>query len=385
MIMEFFHLCWIGMTEGIKGLYYRKFDTLSFWHKCMKVNLIYTKFFQSVALNYDIHVEIHNIPYEPWELMYPTDMDVHNVIGSGLISIVFEGKLPTGDTVVIKTKRKDIEKRIQKSLRVLHCILTTANWIYPVPCLIEAYHEVTENFNTQLDFVSEYKNQQRFYELFKDCDYVKIPQLFPSECTEHRIVMEKMEGISISDLTEEEKERTISRLAKIIVQCIVKHGFLHADLHAGNIMLNHDYIGIIDFGLMIHITTEEVTIISQLFKEFAMENFKEAAEHTMKFIQPSDITPEQKEDVQDFIIHIYQKATTVDKFFSIYDILQIMKKIRMYQLRISTTFYHLGMALISIESVLQKLSKSSSDFIIGAIIEVLSLQVEDRERQQCCK
>jgi ubiquinone biosynthesis protein len=386
MIMELFHICGIGITECIKGLYYRKFDTLSFWNRCMKVNLIYTKFFQSVALNYDIHVEIHHIPYEEWELTYPTDMGVTHVIGSGLISIVFEGLLPSGQPVVVKTKRKHIAARVDKSLRVLRRMLATVNWVCPIPSLMEAYHEISENFNAQLNFVKEFNNHQRFYEMFKECEYIKVPQLFPSECTEDRIVMTKMEGVPIHELTEEQKEKSISRLARLIVQCLVHHGLLHADLHAGNIMFNEDYVGILDFGFMISITQEEVTVLSQLFKAFALDNYREAAKHTMHFIQPLDtLTPEQIEDIQDFIIHIYQKVTAVDKLFHIYDILQIMKKIRMYGLHMSNTFYNMGLGLISIDSVLKKLSKSSCDFIIGATVEVLSLKIEDRERQECCK
>jgi hypothetical protein len=106
MIMELIHIMGIGVTECIKGLYHRKFDTLSFWNKCMQTNIIYTKFFQSLALNYEIHVEINHIPYDESELLYPTDIQVSKVIGTGLISIVFDGELASGERVVVKTKRK---------------------------------------------------------------------------------------------------------------------------------------------------------------------------------------------------------------------------------------------------------------------------------------
>jgi len=383
MIMELLYLLGIGVTECVKGLYYRKFDTLSFWNKCIRVNIIYTKFFQSVALNYDVHVEINHIPYTDDELMYPTDMSVSNVIGTGLISIVFEGTLASGEPVVIKTKRKHIEQRITNSLNTLYRIITWINWMFPIPCFMDAYQDVTNNFKTQLDFVTEYKNHKRFYDMFKDCDYVKVPQLYPDACTEERIVMEKIEGISIDELTVSQKEKCTSWLSKMIIQCIVNHGFIHADLHAGNIMFNDAYLGIIDFGFMITMSKEEVENISLLFKEFAMENFGKAANHTLAFMEPLEsLSPDQIEDVRDFIIHIYQKATAVDKLFSIYDILHIMKKIRMYHLHISPIFYNMGLGLVSIENVLAKLSKTSSDFMIGAIMEVLSIQVENREREE---
>ena len=380
MIMELLCILGIGFVECIKGLYHRKFDTMSFWNKCMKVNVIYTKFFQSVALNYNLNIEIHKIPYEESELVYPTDITVTNIIGSGLISIVFEGLTESGQRVVIKTKRKNIEHRVLTSLTKLHNILNCIHWVYPIPCLFESYHEISKNFQTQLDFVSELKNHQRFYDMFNGCEYIKVPELYLSECSEHRIVMEKLEGIPISDLTDEQKERCVTWLSKMVIQCLLKHGFIHADLHAGNIMFNDTHIGIIDFGFMMTIEKEEVDILSNLFREFAMENFNVAAQHTMNFLSPLDtLTADQLEDVRDFIVHIYQKTTVVDKLFSIYDILQIMKKIRMYHLQISPMFYNICIGITSIESVLTHLSSTSSDFIMNAVVEVLSLQIENRE------
>jgi predicted unusual protein kinase regulating ubiquinone biosynthesis (AarF/ABC1/UbiB family) len=207
--------------------------------------------------------------------------------------------------------------------------------------------------------------------------------LYPNESSEHRIVMEKLEGIPIHELTHEQKEKCVTWLSKMVIQSIVRYGFMHADLHSGNIMFNDTYIGIIDFGYMITITKEEVDLLSHLFKDFAMEQFSSAADHLMNFISPLDqLTVDEIDDVKDFAIHIYQKSTDVDKKFSIYDILQIIKKIRMYHLKISPTFYAIGMAMTSIESVLHHLSSSSTDFMINAIIEILSLQIENRERQE---
>jgi len=349
----------------------------------MNVNIIYAKFFQVAALNYNLHIEIHKIPYREDELDYPTDIQVTHVIGSGLISIVFEGITSTGQCVVIKTKRKHIEQRIRKSLATLYWILTWMNWMYPMDWVMDSYQKIVEEFTYQLDFVKEYENHQRWYEMFKSNDHIKIPQLYPSECSEHRIVMEKLEGIPIDKLTCEQKTKCVTWLSKMVIQSLIVHGFVHADLHSGNIMFNHDHIGIIDFGYMISITKEEVDMFSHLFKDFAMENFDSAADQLMNWVSPlENILPYQMDDIKDFVVHIYQKSTDIDKTFRIHDILQIITKLRMYNLKISPTFYAMGVALTAIDSVLHHLSSSPSDFIINAIIEILSLQIENRERQE---
>jgi predicted unusual protein kinase regulating ubiquinone biosynthesis (AarF/ABC1/UbiB family) len=371
-IMEILTILGIGISECVKRLWTGSFDTLSFWMRCMRVNVIYAKFFQAVALHYDLADEISSIPYSEDELCIPKGIPIKGVLGTGLISIVFEGELD-GVPVVIKTKRRNIEQRVYQSLATIGRCIQWIHWWTPCPILVSSYDEICENFKTQLDFDSEYKNQALFIETYKSMPYVHIPKLYPEWCNSDQLVMTKIEGIQISQLSEEEKVQTVIWLAKVCLYSLLKFGCFHADLHAGNIIFNKESIGVIDFGLVIRLTEEERDIFYGLLKEFSSENLKGAALQTLRMTAPVEIqknlTPEEADDISQFIIRLYEEASEDHRFFSVYDILKINKYLNRYNLSISNMFYKVVVSLNSIETVLQKLSATTTDFIVCAITD----------------
>jgi predicted unusual protein kinase regulating ubiquinone biosynthesis (AarF/ABC1/UbiB family) len=373
--MEVLKIAGIGCHEWIKSVVkWKPFDKARFWERCISMNIIYAKFFQSVAAKYNLHTAVHTIPYTMEEISYPVDIDILNVIGSGLISIVFEGIL-NKEHVVIKTKRKNIEQRVQSSLTTLRRIVSWIHYFYPNVTMMDAYEEIVDTFNQQMNFEKEMENHERFKTLF-ETDEIKVPTLIKDKCTPDQIVMTKLYGTPLCFLTEEEKQKSVERLSKLIVKSITDHGFVHADLHVGNLLFDKDYLGIIDFGFMIHLTAREKQILVDLFKQFGLGELKEASETTMNFIEPEHVrmllTDDEKADIQDYIVHIYQCALEVDQCFSVYDLSQISKKLRKYSLSFSPLFYKMALSLNSVESVMTKLSASSADIFIHAIVSFLS-------------
>ena len=370
--MEILQLSSIILCESAKYVYTRKFDTESFWHKCIGVNIIYTKFFQAIAAKYNIHGAVHTIPYTPDEMTTPT-IAVSKVIGSGLISIVYEGVL-NDKTVIIKTKRKNIKERVTKSLHNIHTFLSYIDRVYKIPTLLRTYQEVYESFYTQLDFRQEVINHNRFQNAAPSC--IDVPTLYESECTEEQIVMSKLEGMPLASLTSLQKEKTISHLANLIVRNLTIDGFIHGDLHAGNLFFQENSVGIIDFGYMIVLTPEEKQLFFEMMKHFILNDFTQASLCAMEFIQPYTIklllTEKEKKDIRDYIIHVYQKATCVQHCFHINDIMDMNQKLDKYNLYFSPLFYKLIVSLHSIEKVLAELSMNPSDIILYAMTSILS-------------
>jgi predicted unusual protein kinase regulating ubiquinone biosynthesis (AarF/ABC1/UbiB family) len=225
-----------------------------------------------------------------------------------------------------------------------------------------------------MDFVSEYNNQCLFIDIYKELPYVRIPTLYKELCNSEQLVMTKLTGISINDLTEEEKIQTTIWLSKLTLHSLMKYGYAHSDLHAGNMLFNRDHIGIIDFGFILKLNEEEKENFYHLLKEFAFDNLEKAAYHTIQMTAPIEtcrqLSVDAIKDISKFIIHVYKNATIFHKFFSVYDILQINKKLRIYDLEISSTFYKLVVSLNSIEAVLENLSSSTIDLFIGAISDI---------------
>ena len=178
--MEVIQLAWIATYEFGKYVFTRKFDIESFWTKCIRVNIVYTKFFQAIASKYNLHSSVHNIPYTEDEMEIPLDVTVGKVIGSGLISIVFEGQRE-GQPIVIKTKRRNIDRRVTENILAIHRMVDWIDWIYPIPTISDALMEISEVFYTQLDFRKEVENHKRFQVMFTKKPSVVFPTLIESE------------------------------------------------------------------------------------------------------------------------------------------------------------------------------------------------------------
>ena len=365
--MECFKILCISLYEGVKCVVNGKFDYESFWYKCIRVNIIYTKFFQAIALQNN-----HIIPYTEEEVIYPTDLSVHKIIGSGLISIIFEGT-KDGIPIIIKTKRKNIEQRVCNSLSSIYRILSIINWVYSIPCLTTAYHEIRDIFITQLDFCQEVENHNKFKSLFINHPSIHIPTII--EYTQNEITMVKLDGIPLENLSDDQKQRCIRHLTDLIVHSLFK-GFIHADLHAGNILFHSDSIGVIDFGFMVQLTTQERDLFVEIFKAFVLLDFQKASEQTMKFVEPvstlESLPPSVIIDIHKFIIHTYNVATQVNHCFSAYDMVEITNKLKPHGLFLSPLFSKMAISLHSVESVLTKLSASPSDVMIHTVLSIIS-------------
>lgn len=371
--MECLQLFGIAIHELGKYAYTRQFDTVSFWSRCIKVNIIYTKFFQCIASKYNFHHDIHHITYTQDEVIVPEDCESATIIGSGLISIVFDCK-KNGHNMVIKTKRRNIDERVHSSLNSIRKLFFFINRFYSIPTIIQSYFDITTLFYTQLDFLNEIENHKKFKSLIK-YKSVYIPDLIESECTSERIVMTKLNGISIHSLSKEEQKVCSNLLSTVVLQSLFTHGFIHSDLHTGNILFQPDSIGIIDFGLMLQLTTDEMNHLLSALQYFYLKNYKEGVNHLMNFVEPCEIkdilSPEILDDIKDFIIHTYKKSFGMQSCFHVSDVVDINKKIGKYGLRLSSIFTKIVFAFHSIESVFLNLSTTPNDISVLACEMIL--------------
>lgn len=342
-------LLWICVTEGIQYVC-KQGNAQRFWHRCMEVDVLYTKFFQSISGEH-LYSSVHTIPYKSEEFQ-PT-LPVKQVIGSGFISIVYESEWDE-KTVVVKTKRKGIETKIQSSISNLQWYLSTINRWYKIPTLLLAFEEIKQGLLVQLDYVQEVKNHKHFQSVC-DYSYIRTPSLFESECNENQIVMTKLEGVSISSLTKDELQKQVWNLTEMMVHMLTQKGCVHGDLHLGNMMFQPDSLGILDFGFIIVLSKEEREHMFELVKGLLLHDYLTAAEHTLSFLE-GELTPAQKENVLVYIIHVYQKSMELNHCFSVYNIYELNTKLSKYNTRFHTLFYKIIMALHSVETLVCKLS-----------------------------
>ena len=183
-------------------------------------------------------------------------------IGTASIGVVYEGQLKTGESVVIKVRRPNIERMIETDFSIL---LFLVNQIEKTSAelrglgLSRIIKDFSSSLQSELNFNVEALNCERFKENLskRDVDGIfYIPKIYTKLTKENILVMEKINGIPFSD-----KDRLspiidnihvrLEKGLQFFMKSFLQDGFFHADLHGGNFFyMENGKIGIIDYGLM---------------------------------------------------------------------------------------------------------------------------------------
>lgn len=181
------------------------------------------------------------------------------------IAQVHRAELSDGTPVVIKVRRPGIETRVEADLRILEHFAKlmeseVPDWRRYQP--VRMAGEFRRSLRRELDLVKEARNIDQFARNFADDENVKIPKVYWEFTSNGVNVQEEITGISgtaSARLLEAglNPVELASRGADTILRMVLIHGYFHADPHPGNIIfLPDNRIGLIDFGMVGHITEQ---------------------------------------------------------------------------------------------------------------------------------
>jgi ubiquinone biosynthesis protein len=179
-------------------------------------------------------------------------------IASASVAQVHRACLHGGRVVAVKVRRPDLEKIVGFDLAVMRGVAGILSLVPSARLLapVEQIEEFGRAIHAQLDFRIEAHNNRRFHELFRGDPDVIFPVLVDALSSERVLTMEFIEGEKILRFASTPHDP--SRLARLgfrtLLQMVFKDGFVHADLHPGNILLtNDDRVVLIDLGLVTEI------------------------------------------------------------------------------------------------------------------------------------
>lgn len=193
-------------------------------------------------------------------------------IAAASIGQVYEATLNTGEEVIIKVQRPNIENTIKSDLEILKTIAVTLKDLkkdYKID-LVEIIEEFETQLLRELDYTFEAISATKFRKMFKDSEEVYIPEVYLEWCTKKVLVMEKVKGIKLSDI---EKIKSLGWDAKNIANIgvrsffvqILSDGFFHADPHPGNIfVIGKNKISYIDFGMIGIIDNKTLKMLNEI-------------------------------------------------------------------------------------------------------------------------
>jgi ubiquinone biosynthesis protein len=184
-------------------------------------------------------------------------------LAAASIAQVHPARLKSGEEVVVKVLRPDMRAIIERDLEVLHALAELAQRYWAEGRRLRPREIVDEYEKTildELDLMREAANASQLKRNFADSDLLYVPEVYWDYCRNDVMVMERIHGVPISDLTRLKAAGTnIAQLAengvRIFFTQVFRHNFFHADMHPGNIFVLVDNpqqprYAAVDFGIV---------------------------------------------------------------------------------------------------------------------------------------
>lgn len=178
-------------------------------------------------------------------------------VASGSIGQVHHAILRTGEPVVVKVKRPDIEGTILADLDLLELIAHQLDRLEELKPFrpVMVVDEFRRTLRREVDFLAEAALTAKVGEGLAKNPRVRVPKVH-WECTSANVLtLERVSGISLNRREEiaaaDVDTKQLARdLAEVFLQQFFRTGLFHADPHPGNILITPDgKIGLVDFGM----------------------------------------------------------------------------------------------------------------------------------------
>lgn len=176
-------------------------------------------------------------------------------VAAASVAQVHRGVLADGTVVAVKVQRLRARSQIDRDLALfaigarLLDRLPSLRWV-SLPGAVERFAAA---LRAQLDFRLEADNNRRLAQHFAADPRVRVPSLHDTLCSGRVLTMEFIEGVKPTEVTEGRAELALAGL-RCIAQMVFLDGFVHADMHPGNMLFTRDgHVVLIDLGLVAEI------------------------------------------------------------------------------------------------------------------------------------
>ena len=208
-------------------------------------------------------------------------------VASASIAQVHVGRLHDGTEVAVKVLRPGVEAAIARDLALLETGAALAERWWAEGRRLkprEVVAEFARHLDEELDLMREAANASQLGRNFTGSPLLLVPVVYWDLCGQRVMVMERMHGTPISQVQLlRDKGIDIPALARAGVEIfftqVFRHGFFHADMHPGNILVAEDgrYIAL-DFGIMGALTEVDKNYLAQNFLAFFNRDYRRVAQ-----------------------------------------------------------------------------------------------------------
>lgn len=167
-----------------------------------------------------------------------------------------------GHDVAVKIRRPGVERIVRADLAVLGFLIRFIG-IFIESYILKSFWSVLGEFRRmillEMDFRTEARNADRLRRNLQPFARVIVPRCFEELTTERVSVFEFHEGVRVDDverlrLQKLDPEALVGLLIEVYVHQVVLDGFIHADPHPGNLLIDSEgRLVILDFGMAVEL------------------------------------------------------------------------------------------------------------------------------------
>jgi ubiquinone biosynthesis protein len=248
-------------------------------------------------------------------------------VAAASIGQVHVAVLPTGEKVAVKVQRPGIvplvERDVDITRRIAKRLGETTTWgrQFGIEALAAS---LTDNLLDEIDYRIEATNVAALaatQERHPPARRLRIPRLFRTLSTRRVLVMEYIDGRTLSDpaavggLSAEVRTALAERLFESSLTQIMDDGVFHSDLHPGNIMVTPDAeLALLDFGSVGRLDSEVRSQIADLLLAFSRGDAVAFADALIAFVDLPDDVDEfaLRRQIGDFLSRRLGPGSTLD-------------------------------------------------------------------------
>jgi predicted unusual protein kinase regulating ubiquinone biosynthesis (AarF/ABC1/UbiB family) len=393
----------------------------------------YTDNVEYTSEEYDVDdiKELERVSTEYYPFKQLQIQNDYKPIKSGLMSLIFKGVLTDPTTklntpIVIKYLRNNIHNKFNLSINNL---VIFAKFTKKIPYIrtLNIENVILQNIDClkdQICFRKEVANIQAYYNDWKDCNYIKIPLVY-SEFTEkvnpNIIIMEYIDGIKLDEIDYDDCDHFGKLLASFNAKAAFCNSLYHGDLHPGNILFikepnDHYYhddtthnkdnkdreeivneykykIGILDFGIIGHMTKIDQEIMFNLTKMVYQKKFKKIINYIVfnisELLDQSKKKTNEVYDVKKYLkdddyIRLCNELHTVFvtfaapkiKFIGVTELYTVNYILNKYGLAFKRSLYKLLLTVAIMDSIGTRLGTNMSyvQYMTDIVVDLFSIE-----------
>jgi ubiquinone biosynthesis protein len=186
--------------------------------------------------------------------------------GAASLAQVHRATLRSGEQVVVKVQRPDVQAMVRADLGVIQDVAQVAESRLPLARQLDVtglLEEFSDGVLEELDYTIESYHARRLADIVAPIEGVRVPRVYGELSTDRVLTMEFIPGVKATHADRLDSSIDREQIARTFIRAVIKQvmvdGFFHADPHPGNIMVDPHTgeITFLDLGLIGELQEEQ--------------------------------------------------------------------------------------------------------------------------------